>query len=50
MAGDQNAGDGDGVEVLGAEAADDDGAGIADVGLGDFLGGEGSVTGTGPWK
>ena len=40
MAGDQNAGYGNGVEVLQPEAADDDRAGIADVGFGDFFGGQ----------
>src|SRR5271157_2548092 len=41
VAGDQYAGDGDGVEVVAAEKADDDGAGRADIGLCDLLGGEG---------
>ena len=36
VAGDEDAGNGEGVEIVRAEAADDDGAGIADVGFGDF--------------
>ena len=47
VAGHQHAGNGDGIEVVGAEAADDDGAGIADVGFGDFIGGEGLGDGNG---
>ena len=39
VSGDKNAGDGQGGEVLLAEAADDDRACIAHVSLGDFLGG-----------
>jgi len=38
VSGDQNAGDGEGVKTFGFESADDDCAGIADVGLGDFFG------------
>ena len=47
VAGDKDAGDCNGVEGLGTEAADDYGAGIADVGLGDFGGGEGCGDGDG---
>jgi hypothetical protein len=47
VAGDQDAGNGDGVEALEPEAADDDRAGIALVGLGDLLGGEGFGDGNG---
>ncbi len=35
----KDAGDGDGVEVVFAEVLDDNGAGVADVGFGDFVGG-----------
>ena len=41
VAGNQDSGDGDGVEMVEAEATDDDGAGVADVAGGDFFGGEG---------
>src|ERR1035441_1236356 len=41
VAGYQHAGDGKWVEILSAEAADDDSAGIADVGFGNLSGGEG---------
>ncbi len=37
---DQHAGNSDGVKPLAAEAADDDGAGVAHIGLGDFFCGE----------
>ncbi len=47
VAGDENAGNGEGVEVLCAEAADDDSGGVSDVGLGDLLGGEGLGDGNG---
>ena len=40
VAGDQNSGNGNRVEAFGAKAAEDDSAGVADVGGGDFLGGE----------
>ena len=42
VAGDKDAGDGDGVEVVLAEVLDDNGAGVADVGFGDFVGSKGS--------
>ena len=41
VAGDQNSRDGEGVEAFRTEAPDDDSAGVANIGLGDFLGGEG---------
>ena len=50
VAGYQDSGNGEGVKALRAEEADDDRAGSADIVLGDLFGGEGSVTGTGPWK
>jgi len=40
VAGDKDAGNGDGVEILCAEAADDDRAGVADVAGGDLVGGQ----------
>jgi len=41
MSGDENSGDGKGIEIVLTEAAKDDGAGIADIGFGDLFGGEG---------
>ncbi len=38
--GDENSGDGDGIEPLFAEEAGDDGSSVEDVGLLDFFGGE----------
>ena len=48
--GHQNSGDGDGVKIFGPKTADYDGAGIADVGLGYFSGGEGLGDGNGAVK
>jgi hypothetical protein len=50
VAGDKDAGDGDGVEIVFAEVLDNDGTGVADVGFGDFLGGEGARNGNGAVK
>jgi hypothetical protein len=41
VTGNQDSGDGNGIEMVEAETADDDGAGVADVSGGDFFGGEG---------
>jgi hypothetical protein len=41
MSGDENSGDGKGIEIVLTEAPEDDGAGVADIGFGDLFGGEG---------
>ncbi len=50
MTGNEDARDGDGVKIAGAEAAHDDGTGVADVGFGYFLGGEWLGNGDGSVK
>ena len=47
VSGNKNAGDGEGVEILSAEAADDDSRGVANIGLGHLFGSEGFGDGNG---